>query len=55
MFQYLSYHNLLVHFFLNFQFIENKKTASQLTGCFFSFTTNQSYQRPYTDVILQAP
>ena len=55
MFQYSSYHNLLVHFFLNFQFIDNKKTASQSTGYFFNLTTNQSHQRPYTDVTLQAP
>ena len=33
----------------------SKKTASQATGYFFTVTTNQSHQRPYTDVTLQAP
>ena len=32
-----------------------KKTASQATGYFSNFTTDQAHQRPYTDVIPQAP
>ena len=36
-------------------FTNTKKTASQATGYFFTVTTNQSHQRPYTDVTLQAP
>ena len=34
---------------------ESKKIASCLTGYFFAITTNQSHQRPYTDVTPQAP